>query len=71
MEYIRLTKEQQDSTGRSIITCRFKDTKRCCIHNCSNCGNCDVFNKILEQLHAFENVWDELEKLGAIQYSAN
>ena len=59
MEYIRLTKKQQDNTGHSIITCRFKDTNQCPIHNCSNCGNCSIFNQILEQLNGFENILEE------------
>ena len=62
MEYIRLTNEQQDNTGRSIITCSFKDTDRCPIHNGGNCGNCVVFNKILEQLSFFENMWEEFKR---------
>ena len=62
MDYIRLTKQQRDNTGRKIITCRFKDTDKCPIHNCGNCGNCDILNKIFEQLHGFENAWEEFLK---------
>jgi len=62
MEYIRLTNEQRDDTGRSIIICKFKDTCKCPIHNGGNCGNCEIFNRILEQLHGFENAWEEFIK---------
>ena len=66
MEYIRLTKEQRDNAGRNIITCRFKDTNKCPIHNCGNCGNCDIFYKMLEQLHGFENAWEEFLQLRGV-----
>lgn len=64
MDYIRLTKEQKDDTGRSIIACRFKDTDMCPIHSCENCGNCTVFQAMLMQLYKFENAWDEMMRAG-------
>jgi len=61
MEYIRLTKVQQNDMGHDIIACRFKDTERCPIHKCDGCRDCNVFNKILEQLYEFENIWEEFK----------
>ena len=65
MEYLRLTKEKIDNTGRNIITCRFKDTDKCPIHSCGGCGKCDIFNQMLEQLHGFENMLEELIRCGS------
>lgn len=62
MDYIRLTKKQQDNTGRSVVICRFKDTDKCPIHNCGNCGDCHIFEKILEQLNGFENAFEDIIK---------
>ena len=59
MDYIRLTKEKQDSKGRTIITCKFADTPECPIHSCKNCGNCTVFQTMLIQLYTYENMFEE------------
>lgn len=71
MEYLRLTKEKKDTTGRRIIMCRFKDTNKCPIHNGGNCGNCNIFDNILEQLHGFENAWEEMIKNEVKHNTAN
>lgn len=71
MDYIRLTEELRDATGRSIITCKFRDTSKCPIHNGGNCGNCETFNRILEQLHGFENAWEEFIKCEVTQHKTN
>ena len=64
MDYIRLTKEQKDNKGRTIITCKFADTAECPIHICESCGNCTVFQAMLMQLYKFENAWDEMTRAG-------
>lgn len=65
MDYFRLTKEKIDNTGHNIIICRFKDTDRCPIHSCGNCGKCNIFYQILEQLNGFENMLEELIRNGS------
>lgn len=64
MDYIRLTKEKQDSKGRTIIACKFEGTEECPIHSCKSCGNCTVFKAMLIQLYNFENAWDEMRVAG-------
>ena len=59
MDYIRLTKEKQDSTGRTMITCKFEGTAECPIHSCESCGNCTVFKTMLIQLYTYENMFEE------------
>lgn len=59
MEYIRLTKAKQDNVGRVFVTCKFEGTAECPIHSCENCGNCIVFQKMLIQLHTYENMFEE------------
>jgi hypothetical protein len=51
--------------------CRFKDTNKCPIHNGGNCGNCNIFDNILEQLHGFENAWEEMIKNEVKHNTAN
>ena len=63
MDYIRLTKEQKDNKGRTIITCKFAGTAECPIHSCESCGNCTVFQKMLIQLYTYENMFAEMIKL--------
>ena len=59
MDYIRLTKKQQDDNGRIFIKCKFADTTECPIHICENCGNCTVFQTMLIQLYTYENMFEE------------
>ena len=54
--YTRLTKTTIIE-GRECVSCIFHGTEMCRIHKgISDCGHCDVFAAILNQLHAFEEV---------------
>ena len=54
--YTRLTKTITVE-GRECVSCIFHGTEACRIHKgISDCGHCDVFAAILNQLHAFENI---------------
>lgn len=54
--YTRLTKTTTVE-GRECVSCIFHGTEMCRIHKgISDCGHCDVFAAILNQLHAFENI---------------
>lgn len=54
--YTRLTKTTTIE-GRECVSCIFHGTEMCRIHKgISDCGHCDVFAAILNQLHAFENI---------------
>lgn len=57
--YTRLTKTTVVE-GRECVSCAFHGTKMCRIHNgIPDCGHCDVFAAILNQLHAFEDAFCE------------
>lgn len=54
--YTRLTKTTTVE-GRECVSCIFHGTEMCRIHKgIPDCGHCDVFAAILNQLHAFENI---------------
>ena len=54
--YTRLTKTTTVE-GRECVSCIFHGTEMCRIHKgISDCGHCDVFAAILNQLHAFEKI---------------
>lgn len=54
--YTRLTKTI-NIEGREYVSCIFYGTDLCRIHKgISDCGHCDVFAAILNQLHIFENM---------------
>ena len=54
--YARLTKTTTIE-GRECVSCIFYGTEMCRIHKgISDCGHCDVFAAILNQLHTLENI---------------
>lgn len=66
--YTRLTKTAIID-GRECVTCIFYGTNMCHhIHNnVVDCGHCEVFAAILNQLHAFEDIVFDVQQEDADQ----
>ena len=58
--YTKLTKRIQIDE-RECVSCAFFGTERCHIHTDGtvDCGHCEVFAAILNQLNAFEDLLDD------------
>lgn len=57
--YTRLTKTISIE-GRECVTCIYYGTEMCRIHKgIPDCNHCDVLAAILNQLHAFEEIFYE------------
>lgn len=60
--YTKLTKLVHEE-GHECVACIYYGTEMCRIHNgVMNCGDCEVFAAILNQLHAFESILDECKE---------
>ncbi len=60
--YTRLTKTTT-AEGRECVSCIYYGTERCRIHKgISDCNHCEVFAAILNQLHAFEDIFCEASR---------
>ena len=60
--YTKLTKVVKLDDGRECVACAFFGTEKCHIHKKNDnagCGCCEVFAAILNQLHTFEDIYDE------------
>lgn len=58
--YTKLTKVI-NLAGRECVVCINYGTEMCHIHNDTpDCGHCQMFAAILNQLHAFEVAYDEV-----------
>ena len=53
--------------GKEKIVCSFSSTPGCCIHKDGSCESCRIFQVILEQLHAFEQIYLEVDNEQAIE----
>lgn len=58
--YQPLTKKIKIGNEEKIV-CTLFGTQRCCIHNDNSCKDCKIFQLILEQLYAFEQIYLESE----------
>lgn len=60
--YEPLTKKITDSKGKHMVVCRLYGTEECRIHTPHGCNSCPVFEAILSQLNAFEEIYMEGDK---------
>lgn len=58
--YTQLTKKLTDENNNQMVVCSQHGTEKCHIHTPSGCTNCPVFQAILRQLNAFEEVYMEV-----------